>query len=540
MNIKRLECVAVLILLVFLPVLVSAQQTLGWIDGTVTDSSGGVLQNVTVKARNTATNLEVTAQTKNDGSFHIADLPIGTYEVTFTKEGFKTANYPEILVQGNRTATVNAQLVPGAVTATVTVNATPLLNQTDTTTGYILGDLEINNVPLGTGSFTQMAILSPGVSADLLNTSGTNAGFGNQAIWANGQRDTSNSFSFNGVSANNIFNGKSTSQVPSSRVAVNIGENGNSSSNPSGEIQTSTSVYGAIGQALPTPPIETIQEVRVNSAMYDASQGSNSGAHIELQTKSGTNAYHGGAYEYYQSSAFNANQWFFNNDQLARPRLNRNVFGGFVGGPIKKDKLFFFGSYQGERVADQLLGTSFVAVPPDLTSDRSAQGIATVVDKDFIGPCGGGGGQPACFDPNSITPQALAIMQAKAPNGTFFIPNAAPNASELQSSNSADAVIRGAGSLFVADQVNGNIDYVFSAKDRFAAKYYFQRDPNTTPFGNSLLLGFPQRMNAGSQAISPGQLRDDTHAQPELGTAIWFHSGESVCDNEPILDACGR
>lgn len=502
MNMKRFTCVAIFLFVIFLPVLVSAQQTLGWIDGTVTDSSGGVLQKVTVKARNSATNLEVAAETKNDGSFHIPDLPIGTYEVTFTKDGFKTANYPEILVQGNRTATVNAQLVPGAVTATVTVNATPLLNQTDTTTGYILGDLEINNIPLGTGSFTQMAILSPGVSADLLNTSGTNAGFGNQAIWANGQRDTSNSFSFNGVSANNIFNGKSTSQVPSSRVAVNIGENGNSSSNPSGEIQTSTSVYGAIGQALPTPPIETIQEVRVNSAMYDASQGSNSGAHIELQTKSGTNAYHGGAYEYYQSSAFNANQWFFNNDQLARPRLNRNVFGGFVGGPIKKDKLFFFGSYQGERVADQLLGTSFVAVPPDLTSDRSAQGIATVVDKDFIGPCGGGGGQPACFDPNSITPQALAIMQAKAPNGTFFIPNAAPNASELQSSNSADAVVRGAGSLFVADQVNGNIDYVFSAKDRFAAKYYFQRDPNTTPFGNSQLLGFPQRLNAGSQAIS--------------------------------------
>jgi hypothetical protein len=224
MNIKRLGCVAILIMLVFLPVLVSAQQTLGWIDGTVTDSSGGAVQNVTVKARNTATNLTVTAQTKNDGSFHIADLPIGTYEVTFTKQGFKTANYPEILVQGNRTATMNAQLVPGAVTATVTVNATPLLNQTDTTTGYVLGDFEINNIPLGTGSFTQLAILSPGVSADLLNTAGTNAGYGNQAIWANGQRDSSNSFTFNGVYANNIFNGKSTSQVTTSRVAVNIGE----------------------------------------------------------------------------------------------------------------------------------------------------------------------------------------------------------------------------------------------------------------------------------------------------------------------------
>jgi hypothetical protein len=279
----------------------------------------------------------VAAESKGDGSFSIADLPIGTYEVTFYKQGFKQASYPQILVQGDRTTTITVRLQPGEVSTQVTVNATPLLNQTDTTTGYVLGTQLIENLPLGTGSFTQLAILSPGVNADFLNTSGSNAGFGNQAIWANGQRDTSNSFSLNGMNANNIFNGKSTSQVPSSRVAVNIGENGNSSSNPSGEIQTSTSVYGAIGQALPTPPPETIQEISVNSAMYDASQGANSGAHIALQTKSGTNDYHGGIYEYYQSSGFDANQWFFNNIQQARPHLNRNVFGGYIGGPIKKD-----------------------------------------------------------------------------------------------------------------------------------------------------------------------------------------------------------
>ncbi len=148
-------------LLIFLPVASYAQQTLGWIDGTVTDSTGGVLQNVAVKAHNAATNLTVTAQTKADGSFHVPDLPIGTYEVTFTMDGFKTANYPHVLVQGNRTATLNAQMQPGTVTSTVTVNATPLLNQTDTTTGYVLGDLQMQNIPLGTGSFTQMAILSP-------------------------------------------------------------------------------------------------------------------------------------------------------------------------------------------------------------------------------------------------------------------------------------------------------------------------------------------------------------------------------------------
>ena len=130
---------------------------------------------------------------------------------------------------------------------------------------------------------------------------------------------------------------------------------------------TSTSVYGAIGEALPSPPPETIEEMHVNSAMYDASQGANSGAQIGLTTKSGTNAIHGGAYEYHQQTGWNANEWFFNHNQLQRPNMHRNVFGAYIGGPIKKDKLFFFGSYQGQRVSDQLLATHYVAVPPDLT-----------------------------------------------------------------------------------------------------------------------------------------------------------------------------
>src|SRR4030088_591481 len=222
--------------------LATGQQTLGSLNGTVTDVSGAVVQKATVKIRNVATNLEVTAESKNDGSFSFADLPIGTYEVGFTKGGFKTAVYNQILVQGNRTATLNAKLQPGAVASEVTVTATPLLNATDTTTGYVLDSAVIDNSPLGTGSFTQLAILSPGVNADLLNTAGTNAGFGNQSIWANGQRDTSNSFSFNGVNANNVFNGKSSSQLTSGRVAVNVGQGNNTQT---GEIQTSTSVYGA-------------------------------------------------------------------------------------------------------------------------------------------------------------------------------------------------------------------------------------------------------------------------------------------------------
>lgn len=490
---KSLRAILLAALTVALSQLAPAQQTLGSMNGTVTDSSGAVMAGTAVKARSVTTNLEVAAQSKNDGSFSIADLPIGTYEVTFVKEGFQTAAYPQIIVQGNRTATVNAKLKPGSVSSTVTVEATPLLNATDTTTGYTLDEAQITETPLGTGSFTQLAILSPGVSADLLNTAGTNAGLGNQAIWANGQRDTSNSFTVNGVDANNIFNGKSTSQVSSSRVAVNIGENGNGN-NPSGEIVTSTSVYGAIGQAMPSPPPETIQEMHVNSAMYDASQGANSGAQIGTTTKSGTNALHGGAYAYHEQTGWNANEWFFNHNQLQRPNMHRTVFGAYVGGPVIKDKLFFFGSYQGQRVTDQLLANSIVAVPPGLTdSNRNAQGLADLANTNF----------GTTLQASDVSAQAVNIMNTKAPGGSWWVPNAATgNLLNTLQGQGGDAEILGPNSRFSADQVNGNIDYNFGSKDRFAVKYYFQNDPNSTPFAQSSLLGFPQTMQAGSQTVS--------------------------------------
>ena len=130
-------CLPVAILVAAFPPRASAQQTLGSMNGTVTDSSGAVVQKADVSIRNAATNLKVTATTKDDGSFSVADLPIGAYEVTFSKQGFQTAVFPQIVVQGHRTATVNAQLKPGTTSESVTVNATPLLNATDTTTGVL-------------------------------------------------------------------------------------------------------------------------------------------------------------------------------------------------------------------------------------------------------------------------------------------------------------------------------------------------------------------------------------------------------------------
>src|SRR6202142_3392973 len=187
------------------------------------------------------------------------------------------------------------------------------MNAVDTTNGYVMETQEIESTPLPTGSFTGLAILSPGVNAELPSGTGANAGLGNQPIWANGQRDTSNSFLLNGVDASNLFNGKSTSQVASARIVNNTGV-ANAASTSAATIQSSASVYLAIGQALPTPAPETIQEVRVNTSMYDAQQGSTSGAHIDMSTSSGTNSIHGSGYVHRGTNWLNAAPFFDKQD----------------------------------------------------------------------------------------------------------------------------------------------------------------------------------------------------------------------------------
>lgn len=465
----------------------AAQQLLGSVTGTVSDSTGAVIPQASIEVRNLATGLAQTTLTNSAGSYNVFGLPIGTYSIRLSKEGFRTETHSNIVIEANRTTTVNAVLRPGSTTTVVTVTGTPLLNKVDTTNGYVLGSSVIEAIPLGTGSFTQLAILSPGVNADLLSGADTNAGLGNQSIWANGQRDTSNSFSLNAISANNVFNGKSSSAVSANRFVLSTGENFLAGD----QIQTSTSVYNAIGQGLPTPPPETLEELRVNTSMYDASQGSNSGAHIEVITKSGTNQYHGQLYGYRQSSAWNAAPFFFNaNPSIPQsqkvPELHRSTFGGTLGGPIKRDKIFFFTSYQGTRVHDKTNAISQATVPLNLTNDRSAATLA----------------QEFGVQASAIDPAALKLLNFKVPGGGYLIPTPTITDPAVANNLGYDAVLFGPSSTFTADQLNGNIDYIFSSMDRLAAKYYYQRDPTTSPFAISSALGFTQSLAAGSQVIS--------------------------------------
>jgi hypothetical protein len=477
---------------------VLAQQTLGGITGEVSDTSGSVIPNATVTVLSEQTGLTREVKTNGSGEYLFVNLPIGTYTLTYSADGFEVQSTPHITVQADRTVTVSAKLKIGSKADTITVDASPLLNAVDTTNGYILDNAQIEAAPLPTGSFTGLAILSTGVSAELSGGTGANSGLGNQPIWANGQRDTSNSFLLNGVDGANLFNGKSTSQVASARIVNNTG-NGNSSGG--GTENSGASVYLSIGNAIPTPAPEMIEEVRVNASMYDAQQGSTSGAHIDLSTKAGTNQYHGNAYIHRGTDWLNAAPFFFKQDgdipdNMKVPQLHRYVAGGTFGGPIIKDKLFGFLGYQHLHVSDQELGYSRFSVPVGLTDDRSASALAALSANAFGTTFTG---TDLATDPGSATAIAM-FQQASVPGeaGNYLVPNPTGTATVEHPYN----VSLPGTAYFTADQAVADLDYNVSAKDTLAVKYYYQHDPSVNPYAYSNVPGFTQHLDTGGQVFS--------------------------------------
>jgi Carboxypeptidase regulatory-like domain/TonB dependent receptor len=500
------------------------QQTLGGLTGVVTDIQGGILSGVAVTLAGEQTGLKRSQISGSNGFYDFANLPIGTYTLSFTKEGFETQKTQGIQIQGDRTASVNVQLKVGAVNTVVSVEAVPLINAVDTTNGYVLDKEQIQSIPLSTGSFTGLAILSPGVNAELPGGTGALSGLGNAPIWANGQRDTSNSFSLNGVDASNLFNGKSTSQVASARVINSTGAS--TSTGAGGVIQTTASVYLSIGNAIPTPAPETIEEVRVNASMYDAQQGSTSGAHIDMSTSSGTNLYHGSAYGTRGTNWINAAPFFFKNDpdipeNLKNPELHRYSIGGTFGGPIIKNKLFGFVAYQHLQVSDQEIGDSFLDVPFGLSdTNRTAGGFAGVVNNSFDSGLTGG----------NIDRTALALFNSPAlpgEPGKWLIPN---STGILTPTHPFDAFLPGTG-RFKADMAVANLDYNITAKDTLALKYYYQHDPTLAPYAYSSVPGFTEHLDSGAQVFS---IINTYLVKPNLSTTqtMGFIREKTWVDNE--------
>jgi hypothetical protein len=482
------------------------QQTLGSINGTVVDSSGSEVPGATVTATDTAINLVRATTTQKTGFFQIFNLPVGIYTLTISHAGYETSNVSGIDVQEAGAKTINVRLSIGRVAQTIEVTASPLLNATDATNGYTLDQAQIESAPLATGSFTQLAALSPGVNEELLSGIGTNAGLGNQPIWANGQRDTSNTFQVDGVDVTNLFNGKTDSSATSLRVNFNIGSGADGGVGlTGGSATTSTSVYGSNGNGLPTPPPEFLQEIRVNASMYDAEQGATSGAQVDANTLTGTNHWHGLAYGYLGTNDLNAAPYFFKQtyllsedgigsfpEALENPSLHRWTVGGTAGGPVFKDKLFFFGGYQHLYTSDQTQGISQIGVPVGLTNDRS-----TAVLLSALNSWNDPSGATTAYTSYDMGPIAVALLNAKLPNGQYLIPSA-----QSKTLNNGNDVTLLAPTLFTGDQATASLDYNLTKTDRLSLKYYYQHDPASNPFIIAKTEGFPEVEDSGAQVAA--------------------------------------
>ncbi len=284
------------------------QSTGGRIVGRVADPTGAVLANVTVHLINQATSAARDGRTNDSGDYVFVEVVPGTYQVEFGLSGFKKNVQKSVTVDVNQVVTLNSTLQIGGAEETVEVTSeAPQVDSSSTQLGAVINDRSVNELPLNTRDTYQFLQLQPGVQAQLGSSGSLFFGSDNAgAVSVNGGRTRANNFSVNGGDANDQFVNLPTIQ--------------------------------------PTP--DSVEEFRVITNTFDAEYGRNSGSVVNVITKSGTNAFHGNVYEYFRNTVLNA-QGYFN---TVKPQFNQNQFGGTFGGPVKKDRTFFFVSYEGRRI----------------------------------------------------------------------------------------------------------------------------------------------------------------------------------------------
>ena len=454
-------------------------QTTGRITGVVKDPSGGLVAKADVRVINKSTNETWSATTDQEGTYTFFLLSPGLYQIEVKAAGFKTVVLTDVSVRITETTIADVALAIGARVDTVVVKDSPPLVQTDgPQLGAIVDSQAVAHLPLASRNFTQILTLSPGTATYLPDS--TAVGRNTQAISVDGARVTQNFFQINGIDA------------------------------------TTMGTNGVILVGVPAP--ETIEQFKVQTSLYDARYGRSGGGNIELVTKSGSNQFHGTAYEYFRNEALDANNPFLEASGQARPLLRRNAFGGLLGGPIRKDRTFFFVSYQGsrERNAASIINSisSDVLVDPKLTDDRSASTLEST------------------YQITSIDPASLALLNIKLPNGRFLIPT--PQAKGLYSGSSP--------STFQEDQFNADSDIRLSNNNSLAMKSFLA---NTSQFltlpsfrgTGPNVPGFGADQTFNNRLIS---IQDIHSFHPKLTNELhlgYAFNSNNTLPQEPVTDA---
>jgi hypothetical protein len=431
----------------------------GAISGTIYDPANRAVANAAVVAVNQATHTSRSVTSTATGVFHVPLLLPGTYDVTVNMPGFAMNTSHSIQVTVSQTTSLNVTLAIAGTTQTVQVDdKSSAADLESSTIGGLVDESAVQALPLSSRNYTQILGLSPGVIVDLPSV--VALGNGTQNVASEGATPTANNIQFNGIDANNL--------VQNSAITAETSE---------------------VGTAIPAP--DAIQEFKVQTANFDAAYGRGTGANVDLVSKSGTDKFHGSAWEFVRNNLFNANDFFSKRDGQPRADLKQNQFGASVGGPILKDRTFFFVAYQGTTEVNGL-GDAQNPVYPLLTSDRSAAKLGAEFcpagHLDSAGqPATGyltqaGGTQVAC-DGSNINPVALAILNAKLPNGQLAVPNpqvAVPttNSDQVPLGQSSYAIP----AHYREDQATADIDQKLNDKNSLAARFFYSRAPTIQAF----------------------------------------------------------
>src|SRR5262245_36171455 len=478
MRTMKLSCsasVIAILLIVIAPACLAQSAGTSALTGTVTDPTGAVITGVTVTANSIATNQSRTTKTDEVGVYRIALLEPGAYRVRFTFVGFKTAEVSSIKLPVTETIVLNRTLEIGTQTDQVTVEALPEALQTATSTmGTTIAGDTIASLPLASRNFTAVLGTSTGVAVDATN--GVSYGKGSVNMSVNGANPEKNNFQMDGVSINNAA--------------------GNNRSADDG-------LYTGI--AIPNP--DAIQEFKIQTSTYDASYGRNPGANVNVVTRSGGNDFHGSLFEFFRNEALNANDFFYNRDRLpgspSKQILRQNQYGGSIGGPIKKDKLFFFGSYQGTRqfngvAAQGLTSATLYPVPDNRESGDFAARLGAAM-------CGfpTRGIAIAC-DGSNINPVAIALLRVKLPNGNYYIPGSGTSTT-TQRVFSIPAKYR-------EDQYITNVDWLATSRHSLQVKYMH----SDNPFEFQLQGQLPGRIQSDKRSNTSTVIRLTSIVNPRI------------------------
>ena len=433
----------------------------GAVTGVTLDPSGAVLPSVSVDLTNESAGERKSATSDENGRFGFLLLPPGKYEIRASKTDFEPLRILRLDVQVTETLRLELHLQVAKRFERAEVFTNPPMTQTETSAlGRAVNDSAVSGLPMVNRNFTQIASLSPGVVAGVFNAG--ELGLGGTAlaqiaksedgIYVHGARSYDNNWQLDGIGVS--------------------------------DVQGSAGASGGI----PIPNPDALQEFKVQTALYDAAYGRFGGGNISVITKTGSNTFHATVFEFVRNNILNANDFFLNKVGQQRPDLKQNQFGITFGGPIRKDKLLFFGSYQGTRQVNGLAAgqsraacSATVSEPP-LTDDRSPAALGRL----FGGLTGGLGGVAVNPDGSNINPIALALLNDRLPDGNFLIP--APQTIDPSKPLASQGFSAFATPCsFSEDQFLLNLDYVASQKSRITARFFNADSSQRVTFpGNGL------------------------------------------------------